>query len=64
MRIYEVLPELKYLFNEDADALGAIADTNMQMARRQKKTSQIQSTKKRLSDQQRQLSDITKQQHA
>ncbi len=36
MRIYEVIPELTYLFNEDADALGAIADTNMQMARRQK----------------------------
>lgn len=46
------------MFSEDADALGAIADTNMKMARRQKKNSQIQKTKDRLSDQQRQLSDI------
>ena len=59
MRIYEIIPELAYMFNEDADALGAIADTNMKMARRQKKNSQIQSTKKRLSDQQRQLNNIT-----
>ena len=61
MRIYEIIPELTYLFNEDADTLGAIADTNMQMARRQKKNSQIQKTKDKLSDQQRKLTDISRQ---
>ena len=58
MRIYEIIPELAYMFNEDADALGAIADTNMKMARRQKKQSQINTTKDKLVKQQRQLSGI------
>jgi hypothetical protein len=61
MRIYEIIPELKSMFSEDADALGAIADTNMKMSRRQKKSSQIQKTKDKLSDQQRQLTDISRQ---
>ena len=58
MRIYEIIPGLKGMYNEDADALGAIADTNMQMARRQKKQSQINTTKDKLVKQQRQLSGI------
>jgi hypothetical protein len=59
MRIYEVLPELTYLFTEDADALCKAANTSMHAARRQKKSAQIQKTKDRLSDQQRQLTTIT-----
>ena len=58
MRIYEIIPELAYLFNEDADALGEIADTNMKIARRQKNQSQINATKDKLVKQQQQISNI------
>ena len=59
MTYYEIFAHHYTGIHEDYEALAAIADSNMNAAKRMKKSAQIQRTQDTLSDQKKSLAKIT-----